>query len=233
MGGALPSARRPPTRRGGADLQREGWSLTLGAPAGGGTRTTDPGTRWGRLPSSLLRLSQDSNIFSTYFTDGTGRLRYIPDAREDKYLASIAGLSLRCGTMASGRVQLRRGGESAGNGMNHHDHTYVPSSHAARDRSGDPRVRDSAAESNTSLYRRGESLDRGFSTRTTEGPTLAASSVAGPYLCTLVHHGRCQPMRPPSVVGTLLPRRVSTPNRGTSSPRAGLNHDRSFLLVFL
>jgi hypothetical protein len=87
-----------------------------------------PPTTRGCLPSPPLRLSQDCNIFSMYFTDGAGRLRYIPDAREDKYLASIAGLLLRCGAIASGRMQLRRGGELEGNDMSHRDHTQVPPS---------------------------------------------------------------------------------------------------------
>jgi hypothetical protein len=139
---------------GGADLQREGWSLTLVAPAGGGTRTAEPGTRGDRLPSSLLRLSQDSNIFSTYFTDGTGRLRYIPDAQVEKYLASIGGLSLRCGTIASGRGQLRRGGELQGNDLSHRDHTQVPLFHATRYTPGNPTARDYAVESDTGMYRR-------------------------------------------------------------------------------
>jgi hypothetical protein len=89
-----------------------------------------------------------------YFTDGAGRLRYIPDARVDKYLASIAGLSLRCGTIASGRVQLRRGGESEGNDMSHRDHSQVPPSHAARYIPGNPTARDYAVESDPGLYRR-------------------------------------------------------------------------------
>jgi hypothetical protein len=144
----------PPTRRGGADLQRQGWSLVQGAPSDGGTQTAVPGTLRGCLPSSPLRLSQDFNIFSTYFTDGTGRLRYISDAQVDKYLASIGGLSRRCGTIASGRVQLRRRGEPQGNDMNHRDHTQVPPSHAARHIPGNPTARDYAVKSDPGLYRR-------------------------------------------------------------------------------
>jgi hypothetical protein len=52
-------------------------------------------------------LSQDFNIFSRNFTDGTGRLRYIANAQVDQYLARIGGLSRRCGTIASGCVRLR------------------------------------------------------------------------------------------------------------------------------
>jgi hypothetical protein len=89
-----------------------------------------------------------------YFTDGAGRLRYIPDARVDKYLTSIAGLSLRCGTIASGRVQLRRRGEPQGNDMSHRDHAQVPPSHAARYIPGNPTARDYAVESGPGLYRR-------------------------------------------------------------------------------
>jgi hypothetical protein len=89
-----------------------------------------------------------------YFTDGAGRPRYIPDAQVDKYLASIGGLSLHCGTIASGSVQLRRGGEPQGNDMSHRDHAQVPPSHAARYIPGNPAARDYAVESDTGLYRR-------------------------------------------------------------------------------
>jgi hypothetical protein len=97
-------SRQNQPRCGEANLQREGWSLTLGAPSGGGMQRPELGTREVRLPLPPVRLSQDSNIFSTYFTEGTGRLRYIPEASVDKSLVSIGGLSLRCGTIASSRV---------------------------------------------------------------------------------------------------------------------------------
>jgi hypothetical protein len=202
MGGAPPSARRPPPVAAGPIPRVRGG---------------------GRLASSPLRLSQDFNIFSTFFTDGAGRLRYIPDAQVDRYLASIGGLSLRYGTIASGGVQLRRCGEPPGNNMSHRDHTQVPPSHAARDIPGKPTARDYAVEPASwpvpSIYgstsswpagmskaktvlladrlrryyppsrcRGGESLDRSFSTRTTEDSTPAASSAAGSHLassCTI------------------------------------------------
>jgi hypothetical protein len=97
-------SRQNQPRCGGANLQREGWSLLLGAPSGGGMQRPELGRREVRLPLPPVLLSQDSNIFSTYFTDGTGCLRYIPGASVNKSLISIGGLSLRCGTRVSSRV---------------------------------------------------------------------------------------------------------------------------------
>ncbi len=80
MGGASPSASRANPVAAGPIFSVMGLSLTLGAPSGGGTQTPERGTRGVRLPLPPGRLSQDSNIFSTYFTDGTVRLRYTPEA---------------------------------------------------------------------------------------------------------------------------------------------------------
>jgi hypothetical protein len=97
--------------------------------------------------------------------------------------------------------------------MNHRDYTQVPPSHAARHIPGKPTA-------------------GGYAVASDPGLLLLRLQLQAPHFRTIEHHRCCHPLCVPSGVGTLLPRRASTPNRRMRSAHVGWNEDRSPLPVF-